>query len=56
MTELPEYPDGAARPGEDPAPRRDRSRRAYVLWIAGLALVALMLVLHLTGVLGPGSH
>lgn len=56
MAELPEYPDGVARPGEGREPRPARSRRAYLLWIAGFVLVVLMLVLHVTGVLGPGSH
>jgi hypothetical protein len=56
MAELPEYPDGAGRPGEGRGPRQAGSRRVYLLWIAGIALVVLMLVLHVTGVLGPGGH
>jgi hypothetical protein len=56
MAELPEYPDGVGQPGDGREPRPARARRGYLIWIAGIALVVLMLVLHVTGVLGPGSH
>ena len=56
MAELPEYPEAASGPGEGEEPRRATSRRRYFLWIAGIALIALMVVLHVTGVLGPGGH
>lgn len=54
MADLPQHPhDGSI--GEE-EPREVRSRRIYVWWAGGVALVALMLVLHLAGVFGPGSH
>ena len=52
MAELPQHPDGAA----DDEPPTSRSGRAYAVAIVVVILLAGMLVLHLTGVLGPGSH
>jgi hypothetical protein len=61
MTDPPSHPDTGisdrtgAHPGNGPATRR--SRRAAALWIIAIAaLLALMLVLHLTGAFGPGTH
>ncbi len=59
MAEPPPYPstgdDTAGGAGSGPAARR--SRRVTALWIIGIGLVAvLFVVLHLTGVFGPGSH
>jgi hypothetical protein len=54
MAELPQHPeaDGAG----DQAPPRAAARRVYMLWAAGVGLVVLMLVLHVAGVFGPGTH
>ncbi len=61
MTDPPSHPDTGigddtgTRPETGPATRR--SRRAAATWIIAIAaLLALMLVLHLTGAFGPGSH
>lgn len=60
MADLPEYPDnegvdsGMQRAHEPP--RTARSRRVYLLWALGIGLLLLMLVLHLSGVVGPGSN
>lgn len=57
MADLPPYPDT-----DDTGVERDcgsttsRPWRVYVLWSIGIALVLLVVVLHLTGVVGPGSH
>ena len=59
MPDLPSHPDtgGGARPGPELGSGSGRSR-----WksIAGIAVVLLVLVafvvLHLTGVVGPGEH
>jgi hypothetical protein len=52
----PQHPDGDSNPGKDQEARAATSRRTYVLWIAGIGVVVLMVVLHLPGVFGPGSH
>lgn len=54
MVELPQHPDDDSV--ADIEPRAPRSRRTYAVGIVVVALFALMLVLHLTGVLGAGSH
>jgi hypothetical protein len=61
MTDPPSHPDTGisdhtgTRPGGGPATRR--SRRTAAMWvIAFTVLLVLMLVLHLTGAFGPGSH
>jgi len=56
MADLPEYPDGGGKVGDDREPRRATNRGTYLLWIAAIGLVVLMLVLHLAGVFGPGGH
>ena len=33
-----------------------RSRSVWAWWAVGITLLVLFVVLHLTGVLGPGSH
>jgi hypothetical protein len=53
MADLPQHPEDGV--GEQEPPRA-ASRRVYLWWIAGIGLVGLMLVLHLGGVFGPGSH
>ncbi|MFI0937205.1 hypothetical protein [Streptomyces sp. NPDC021020] len=53
MPQLPLHSDTEDREGPPPDPRR---RRAKALWIAaGVALVALVVVLHLTGVIAESS-
>jgi hypothetical protein len=54
MVELPQHPqDGSVADIERRAPR---SRRTYAVGVVVVALIALMLVLHLTEVLRAGSH
>lgn len=51
------YPDNPKGPAESPPAARARgSRGTYLLWAAGIGLIALMVLLHLTGVVGPGAH
>ncbi len=60
MSEGPRYP--ADRPGVAPEPdgepeSKGGSRRSMYLWaILGVTVLTLFLLLHLTGVLGPGGH
>lgn len=60
VSEVPRYP--ADRPGDAPEPDGEPepgvgSRRSLLLWATlAVAVLALFLVLHLTGVLGPGGH
>ncbi|MGW7406163.1 hypothetical protein ACWGI9_20940 [Streptomyces sp. NPDC054833] len=54
MADLPTHPDAGDTGG--PEPRRTLSRPAAAgIAVAVFALVA-MVVLHLTGVVGPGGH
>lgn len=57
MAGLPSHPD-ADHPGADAEPALDGGlRRRRVLGVIGaLALAVLVVVLHLTGVVGSGSH
>jgi hypothetical protein len=52
MADPPRYPT-TDDDREDDAPA---SRWVYVLVAAGILLVVVFVTLHLTGVLGPGSH
>ena len=56
VADLPQYPDDGGGSSEEREARPPTSRRVYVWWVFGIAVVALMLVLHLAGVFGPGSH
>ncbi|MEP6815029.1 MAG: hypothetical protein ABI873_05715 [Marmoricola sp.] len=57
MTELPHHPDDEMGGVEESsAPAANRSIRTYLWWLLGIGLVVLMAVLHLTGVVGAGSH
>ena len=56
MPDLPHHPDTPDRPDQPTASTPGRSRAVYAWWAAGLALVALFVVLHLTGVVGPAEH
>ena len=58
MAELPHHPDS----DEDTGPRSDHGsstgRRwgTYLFVVVGVALVLVMVVLHLAGVVGPGTN
>jgi hypothetical protein len=58
VTDPPSYPhtsDGAgAETGNDAPPKRSR-RAVIAIWAAVIALFLLMLILHLTGAVGPGT-
>ncbi len=41
---------------QDNDQQSDRTKRSFMLPIVIAAAVILMIVLHLTGVVGPGSH
>jgi hypothetical protein len=40
----------------DQGPQRNRDARTYALVVLIVVAVLAMVVLHLTGVVGPGSH
>lgn len=60
MPEAPRYP--ADDTGEEylasyePGSPQRPPRSTYVLWATGIVLLTALIVLHLTGVLGPGGH
>ena len=58
MTDPPSYPrasDSAdAETGTDAPPKRSRLA-VIAVWAAVIALLLLMLILHLTGAVGPGT-
>ena len=58
MADPPSYPrtsDSAdAKTGTDAPPKRSR-RAVIAIWAAVIALLLLMLILHLTGAVGPGT-
>jgi hypothetical protein len=58
VPDTPHYPRHDSGSVDEPDPgRRPRSRGSTLgLWIAGAAVLVLFVVLHLTGVLGPGGH
>lgn len=60
MPEVPRYPGqepGSTPSGSDGQLTPGGSRRSmYLWWAIGVGVVVLFLVLHLTGVLGPGGH
>ena len=60
MADLPAHPDTGTGPeaGPDSAspPGSRRTRPAAVGIALAIGLLALMVVLHLLGVFGPGSH
>ena len=62
MTGPPSYPDtGSTSPGSGPPPGSGQ-RTGWPRWkmavaaVIVIALLAVMLILHLTGTFGPGSH
>ena len=58
MTDPPSYPRSSdstdAKTGTDASPKRSR-RAVIAIWAAVVALFLLMLMLHLTGAVGPGT-
>ena len=58
MTDPPSYPrtsdSAGAETGTDASPRRSRGA-VIAIWAAVIALFLLMLILHLTGAVGPGT-
>ncbi len=56
MADPPPYPETDDELGADRGSAPARSRQVYVLWVIGGALIVAFVVLHLTGVIGPGSH
>ncbi len=50
----PETPEGGPVPVDRPA--ANRPWWAYALGVLIVALLVLMVVLHLSGVVGPGAH
>ena len=56
MPDVPRYPTEETSSEHYPQVRPPTSWRTYVLVAGGVALLVLLVVLHLTGVLGPGEH
>jgi len=57
MAHPPPYPDtNDTGVGPDRGSTPSTPWWVYAFWIIGIGLVLLMVVLHLTGVLGSGTH
>lgn len=57
MAELRRHPDSANHPTrEQDAGHVKRSRKTYSFIAAVVALVTLIVILHLAGVVGPGTN
>ncbi len=56
MPDPPSYPDTDDDVEANHGSPRPRSRQMYALWVIGGALIVAFVVLHLTGVISPGSH
>jgi len=56
MTGPPSYPDtGSTSQAESPPPARPRWKTAAIVVLV-LAALAVLVILHLTGTLGEGTH
>jgi hypothetical protein len=56
MTGPPSYPDtGSTSRAESPPPARPRWKTAAIVVLV-LAALAVLVILHLTGILGEGTH
>jgi hypothetical protein len=55
MADFPAHPDSGTDPDAEAAPARPRWKTVLLVAVA-IAVLALFIVLHLTGVLGPASH
>lgn len=60
VAETPRYPsdhtDADKTAGHENSSVRRGRRSTYLMWAFGVVLVVSIVVLHLTGVLGPGGH
>jgi hypothetical protein len=56
MAERRTSTDAPDSPTNDPPPERARSRPPIAIVLAIAAIIIAIVVLHLTGVVGPGSH
>jgi hypothetical protein len=58
MTDLPHHPDRGDDTGVGPhnGSTAGKRRRTYLFVVVGVALVLVMVVLHLAGVVGPGTN
>jgi len=58
VPETPRYPsdDIGGTAGHNEGSARRKPRLTYLWWAVGIALMLAFMVLHLTGVLGPGAH
>jgi hypothetical protein len=55
--DLPSHPGhDDMSPDSEPAPGRPVGRETWVVVAVVAALVAAMVLLHITGVVGPGAH
>ena len=55
--DIPHYPsEDAGNPVDDHVPLPNRPRSIWVWWVVGVTILVVVVVLHLTGVLGSGSH
>jgi len=52
VPDLPQHPD-SSEPGR---PRPRRSAGSYLVIVAAVLLIGAFLVLHLSGLVGPGQH
>jgi hypothetical protein len=56
VPDIPRYPADGDGLEPDRRPGSGSRRPAYVLWVVVVVVVVAFVVLHLTGVLGPGGH
>ena len=58
MANIPCYPNSSDHPGLEPdrVATTGSPWRMYLIWIVVIALLLLIVILHLTGIVGAGSH